>query len=284
MSGAIVRAHASRRDVVEAVDRHQWELAIRWTEVQDGLVVDTPGLVRTINPPVKVAFANGVYRVRMEPDEVGDAVRESTAAFREADVPALWWGNDLSRPLDAGTALAAHGWRPDESMPWMATPIDRIVWPETPAGLEIARVTGDEQHRAWLEGMTRGFSMTSPERGAMTALASAVGYGEDAPWIRWAGFVDGRAVASAGLMLAGGVAGIYNVATVPEARRRGIGAAMTARAVAAGRERGHEVAVLGASPLGRGVYERMGFAEVCRERLFLLEQRRTNAAAGNTTA
>ena len=99
----------------------------------------------------------------------------------------------------------------------------------------------------------------------MTALAEAVGFSEDVGWQRWAGLVDGRPVASSGMMEGGGVAGVYNVATAPEVRRRGIGAAMTARAVRAGRDRGLEVAVLGASDMGRGTYERMGFREVCRD-------------------
>jgi ribosomal protein S18 acetylase RimI-like enzyme len=91
--------------------------------------------------------------------------------------------------------------------------------------------------------------------------------------VRWVGSLDGRVVASSGMMLAGGVAGIYNVATAPDARRRGIGAALTAAAVAEGRERGYEVAVLGASELGYGVYARMGFREVCRDRVWMLPER-----------
>ncbi|HEY7280486.1 MAG TPA: N-acetyltransferase, partial [Actinomycetota bacterium] len=51
---------------------------------------------------------------------------------------------------------------------------------------------------------------------------------------------------------------------------RGIGAALTAAAAAEGRERGYEVAVLGASELGYGVYERMGFTQACRDRVWAL--------------
>ena len=56
----------------------------------------------------------------------------------------------------------------------------------------------------------------------------------------------------------------------PDVRRRGLGAALTARAVAEGRERGYEVAVLGSSKLGYGVYERMGFTEICQDRVWML--------------
>ena len=265
----VLPASASAAEVVAAVERHQWELAIRWTRAQDGVVVDRPDLVRCVNPGVPVAFANNVLRVRLEAKDVGDAVRESTAAFREAGVPALWWTGPLSHPRDVGAELLARGWRVDETLPWMAVAIAEVEWPPVAAGLEIVRVADAEAHDAWLTGMTRGFSMTSVELGAMTSLADAVGYGEDAAWVRWAGLLDGRPVASSGMMVGGGVAGIYNVATAPEARRRGIGAAMTAEAVRAGIGRGLEVAVLGASDMGRGTYERMGFREVCRELVHL---------------
>jgi ribosomal protein S18 acetylase RimI-like enzyme len=265
-----VRAGAPVGELVEAVERHQVELSIRWTAVQDGIVVDTPGFVRTINPAIKVAFANNVHRMRLEPDQVGDVARESTAAFREHGVPALWWCSPLGRPEDPRRDLEAYGWRYDEAMPWMTARIDRLRWPEPPSGFRIQRVTGEETHEMFIVAMTAGFGMRRTEQHAMNALAAAVGYDDDANWVRWVAVLDDRPVASSGLMPAGGLAGVYNVATAPDARRRGIGAALTGVAIAEGRERGYEVAALGASELGYGVYRRMGFEEVCRDRVYLL--------------
>ena len=243
--------------------------------MQDGIVVDTPGFVRTINPGIKVAFANNVHRVRLEPDQVGDVARESAAAFREHEVPALWWISPHATPAEPEPDLEASGWKFDEMEPWMVARIDRLRRPEQPAGIRIERVTDAQAQTRFIAAMTAGFSMNAQERHAMNTLAAAVGYAPDAQWVRWVASIDDRPVASSGLMLAGGVAGIYNVATAPEVRRRGIGAALTGAAVAEGRERGYEVAVLGASELGFGVYRRMGFEEVCRDRVYRLPGVRT---------
>jgi ribosomal protein S18 acetylase RimI-like enzyme len=270
LSEDVVPANAGPVELIEAVERHQWQLSVRWTEIQDGIVVDTPGFVRTINPGIDVAFANNVQRVRLDPDQVGDAARESVQHFREHGVPALWWCAPDSRPPDPRRDLEAHGWRFDESMQWMAARIDRIRWPERPPGFRIERVTDESLQAGFVAAMTAGFNMNAQERNAMNTLASAVGYAPDAPWVRWAAFQGDRPVASSGLMLGGGVAGIYNVATAPDVRRLGLGAALTATAVAEGRERGYEVAVLGASALGHGIYERLGFADVCRDLVYLL--------------
>src|SRR5262245_19855895 len=209
-SDAVVRSAASIRDLIEAIERHQVELSVRWTEVQDGIVVDTPELVRTINPDIEVAFANNVHRVRLEPDQVGDAAKECVAHFREHEVPALWWMSTAAHPEDIGRDLEAHGWRFDESMPWMAARIDRLRWPEDPlAEFRVERVASESDQPHFVTAMTVGFGMNAPEQHAMNSLAAAVGYAPDASWVRWVAFHGDRPIASAGLMIAGGVAGIY---------------------------------------------------------------------------
>ena len=84
----------------------------------------------------------------------------------------------------------------------------------------------------------------------------------------WIALLDGAPVAAAGLFVAAGVAGIYNVATVPEARGRGIGRAVTAAALAEAVARGEHTAALGSSEMGFPVYSHLGFREVSRLRSY----------------
>jgi GNAT superfamily N-acetyltransferase len=62
--------------------------------------------------------------------------------------------------------------------------------------------------------------------------------------------------------------GIYSVATVEKARRRGVGSAVTWAAVDAIRGWGCSSAVLQSSEMGYSVYRAMGFREVTRYRRF----------------
>lgn len=73
------------------------------------------------------------------------------------------------------------------------------------------------------------------------------------------GYYEGRPVATSALILTPGVAGVYNVATIPAFRRRGIGAAMTWHAIRRGYALGCPVATLQSSKMGLHVYEQMGF-------------------------
>jgi ribosomal protein S18 acetylase RimI-like enzyme len=67
------------------------------------------------------------------------------------------------------------------------------------------------------------------------------------------------------------VAGIYNVAVVPAARGRGIGREVTLAALRAARSLGYSLSTLGSSDLGLPVYRRIGYEEVCRIRVYVVD-------------
>ncbi len=66
-------------------------------------------------------------------------------------------------------------------------------------------------------------------------------------------------VATSMAVLTGGLVGLYNAGVEPEYRRKGLGASITWAAVEAGRRRGATTAWAGATEMGYGVYEGLGF-------------------------
>jgi GNAT superfamily N-acetyltransferase len=108
-------------------------------------------------------------------------------------------------------------------------------------------------------------------------IAAADGFGMPREWLRgimshdlleapdftgYVGYTDGRPVTAGLGVRTGRTIGVYNIATIESARRRGHGAAMTMRIVDDGAAAGCDVAVLQASSMGQPIYERLGFRTV----------------------
>lgn len=122
-------------------------------------------------------------------------------------------------------------------------------------GFQIRRVTdaaGVEDHRSTVTegfGVVRSVADESTGLGLLQTSACSV----------YVGYADGFPVTSGLGWRSGRTIGVYAISTVPAARRRGYGEAMTARVVADGISAGCDIAALQASVVARPIYERLGF-------------------------
>lgn len=210
--------------------------------------------------PVDHPWFRGVWSDAAPSDEVDDDVASSIASFREHGVASFtWWLSTHVDPEPWQRALQRHGLRHDDGPPGMAIDLDDLPSLPDPA-LDIRTVEDARDATTFAETMARGFG-DLPEEGTRTMVGAM---GLALPWRHYLGVLDEEAVATSTLFLGAGVAGVYNVATVPEARRRGIGAAMTRVALAEARAMGYRVGVLQSSDAGASVYRRMGFRDYGR--------------------
>ena len=90
------------------------------------------------------------------------------------------------------------------------------------------------------------------------------GFGNGMPWHHYIGWLHEEPVAIASLLFHAGVAGIYGVATIPAARRQGVGAAITLHALHEARRYGYRIAILSPTEMSIAIYRRIGFQEYCR--------------------
>lgn len=90
------------------------------------------------------------------------------------------------------------------------------------------------------------------------------GFGNGLPWHHYIGWLHEEPVAIASLLFHAGVAGMYGVATIPAARRQGVGAAITLHALQEARRHGYLIAVLSPTEMSIAIYRRLGFQEYCK--------------------
>ena len=129
-----------------------------------------------------------------------------------------------------------------------------------PDGSSITEVKDEDTLKTWC--YISGISFGMPEQ----AIPSLVEYFStdiklQQPLKFYLGLLDGKPVATSMYYLAEGVAGIYFVATLTEARNKGIGFAITQKPLLEAREMGYKVGILQASKMGEPVYRRLGFKE-----------------------
>ncbi len=159
---------------------------------------------------------------------------------------------------DAARLAKSHGLRPAPRDPGLR--LDPIPQgPPTPGPLTVRVVTTDAEFADFGSVWCSAFRLPpwilpvalprvppdDPERRAVNRCL--------------VGYADGRPVACAAVTVTEGVAGLSSIGTVPTARGRGFGTAITAHALAVGESAGATVAYLAASRMGYPVYERMGF-------------------------
>lgn len=208
------------------------------------------------------AAFNSVMYANLTPERVDAAVDELFCLRATYDVPMGWLVGPTSRPTDLPARLEAHGLRHHVTLTPMTLALASVQAAPVPIpGLTIERVADTAGLAEWIAAETRGFQSTGALGRGLAALRRGMGIGHGTPLYHLLGRMNGRPVATATYLLAGGIVGVYDVSTVPEARQRGIGTAMTVAALQAGRAAGYEIGFLQPSAMGRNLYERLGFRE-----------------------
>ncbi len=131
-------------------------------------------------------------------------------------------------------------------------------------GLMIEPVSDMDTLKEWIYVFTLGFGIPDIFDQAFFDHYASIGFAPEVAIHHYLGRLNGEPVATSTQLLSAGVAGIYNVTTLPNARRQGLGAAMTISPLREARSSGYRVGILQATEMGKGVYQHIGFQEYCK--------------------
>jgi ribosomal protein S18 acetylase RimI-like enzyme len=205
-----------------------------------------------------------VVRAQFVPDEVPTKIEEIMGHFQARQAPMFWFLGPTTRPPDLGKRLEAYGLVHERDDPGMAVDLRSFrSHPATASGLSIQQVRDATTLRIWVETFIVGYEIAGVSVREMLALHATVGLGEDPPWRHYLGCLNGQPVATSWLTLGAGVAGIYGVATRPEARRQGLGAALTEAPLLDARAMGYRIGIPQSSAMGYNLYRGLGFQDYC---------------------
>jgi GNAT superfamily N-acetyltransferase len=231
---------------------HQWPRA----EVHDN-----PDMLWIITD-IPFPLFNSVFRARLsDPDA---AIEAAIDRCRHRHVPMMWWTGPSTQPTKLGITLEEFGFTGEEVAGMAADlrSLPRDV--SAPAGLVMRRVADIEVMKEWCHVFCAGFEMPDFVGEALLDLCRSIGFDSQATVRHYVAWLNDEPVSTSSMFLGAGVAGIYNVATVPEARRKGIGSAATLMPLQEAHTLGYQIGILHSSRMGVNIYHALGFREYCR--------------------
>jgi GNAT superfamily N-acetyltransferase len=195
-------------------------------------------------------------------------VAEWEDARRARDLPGSWHLTPSMQTTGVQQLLERGGYVDGGEEPAMAADL-ATIGASSPTDLRISKIVDADGMRDYRDVLASGFGEGPKEADWVAVVFTKIGFA--GRWHHYVGRSGDTPVATCSLLLTSPVAGIYFVCTQPAHRRHGYGAAITRHAMSNAAELGASHAVLGSSPMGQGVYERLGFRTVFSYRLMEIE-------------
>jgi GNAT superfamily N-acetyltransferase len=251
-----------------ANERHYWAYRGR----ASGLDVRDDGQFTWLSAHLPTSYYNRILRADLASGDIDDAIAGALDWFdRRGDPEVMRWavGPDTG-PADLGLRLQRHALSLRSRTPGMAMELASLP-PAVPMppGVVVEAVCDEAGLRDWTTVILAAFGIHASVDGALLDIDGRLGLEPRGPVRHFVARLAGQPVACSSSFLSDGVAGIYWVGTLEAARRQGVGSAMTLAPLLEARALGYQVGVLGSSRLGRSVYERLGFRQVCTTEVYV---------------
>lgn len=242
----------------------------------NGEIEESTALSRHSSFPTNPMF-KGVWNTQLTSDKFEETVEETVAWFKSRNAPFFfWWTGPGSRPENLGRVLQGYGMldmaeqqkelaagikQTELGAPGMAADLhamNEAVLTQVPPGFSIEEVRDEAALYDFKRVFVETYEIPDDTGQAWVDATLHIGLGKT-PWRIYVGYLEGKAVATNMLFTGAGVASVYAVATLPAARGKGIGAAITLKPLLEAREMGYNYGVLFSSEMGVSVYQRIGF-------------------------
>jgi len=225
-----------------------WE----WNQIRD--------LTYTITD-FNIPMFNRVTRTRLTPEKADQRIMDIIAMYSSKRKGFTWMTSPKDTPHDLPARLEKTGMMRDEG-PGMAIELGQMEQPATPKGLKVERVEGRDRLELFCDIMIQGYPL--PDIIADDWKKMMVRMGVDNSLRHYIGHMDGEPMATSTILLSDGVAGLYMVATLPEARGKGVGSHMTIHPFKEAEREGYRFGILHSTRMGYSVYRKLGFRDSCK--------------------
>lgn len=219
---------------------------------------------------VGVPYLNRIFGAAFAQENIEQEITHIQRQFKTKQTPVTWIVDPFSEPQNIATILEQQGWTFTEE--WIGMSYELSAPPQPPSLPQeflLQEVVDKEMLKRWSGVLATNSSLPETSRVAYQRMLSSVPVGDGSPWRPYAGFLHGELIATCVLFQGTAeVAGIYLVATLPSARKRGIATAMMEHLLLESWRKRCRRVVLLANSQGYGVYHRLGFQQQCTLKIY----------------
>lgn len=257
---------------IQALEQNLWEL---WSHFGrgPGCALHAERGALWFDTPIPTLPYNGVLRSILT-DNVDQQIDRIIEHYRKRGMPFFWLVHPSALPDDLSQRLSERGIAETEVASGMVANLaDLPELSPVPDGFDIREVNDEVASSYFFELIAWRWHVPAEAQPHLRAIDEVMQVAKPSALVRcWLAWHEGVPVAKAALRIAAGAAGLYGVATKPEARGRGLARALALEAFRVARHAGQQLGVLHSSPMAKSLYAKIGFQDVAPFRIFASEE------------
>lgn len=191
----------------------------------------------------------------LEKESIGTIIQY----FKNRHLPFAWWVGFENEPTDLEEILKQQGLNNNEAELAMVSELKQSNWPQVASFLVIKKVDSTKLLGDMISVICNLVPNEAQPISKVYSMAEKLILDEKAPIKFYIGYLDGDPVSTCSIFFTDNIAGIYDIIASPQVRGKGIGSAMTLKAMQVAQEQGCTHCVLTATNDAKFLYEKLGF-------------------------
>jgi GNAT superfamily N-acetyltransferase len=246
-------------EIIKLIEKNLFEQIRFYGSSRRARLIDNKNIIKFLSH-ISLPFFNCVIFYDFGSKNLEKQIKDFIKYGRSKKTSLQWLVGPSSKPQSIGALLEENSFKYDDHMMSMAIEIKDIKNDlKHINGFEIELVDNRKKLERWVHACLKGFDENGKNFSSIYEFERSLGCGRTLPWVRFTGIVDGEDVATSAIFMGSEAAGLDNVTTVPDWRKKGVGAFMVAHAFKFSQSLGYSIGVLQASDMGYNLYRKLGF-------------------------
>jgi GNAT superfamily N-acetyltransferase len=246
-------------EIIKIIEKNLFEQIRFYGNSRRARLIDNKNIIKFLSR-ISLPFFNCVIFYDFDSKNLEKQIKDFIKYGRSKKTSLLWLVGPSSKPHSIGALLEENSFKYDDHMMSMAIEITDIKNDlKHIDGFEIELVDNRKKLEKWVHACLKGFDENGKNFSSIYEFEKSLGCVRTMPWVRFTGIVDGEAVATSAIFMGSEAAGLDNVTTVPDWRKKGVGASMVVHAFKFSQSLGYNIGVLQASDMGYNLYHKLGF-------------------------